>query len=306
MAERPVVIVGAGASFHAEAPGLKKMLPTVLAAEPQKLAKLYEFVRDYFRNEDPLQRPPALPFVLGVIDTALDRKQDLGPSWGLDELREVRRQIDYGIFSVLRGIKGQGPYRQLVAWLAEAEDEPTVVSVNYDLLIDSAMIQHAEDVGKGLCLPDYGCDVATEEYRAQPKYGRLFKITGSLHLMHCPLCQRLDALFFSANNKPSEAARCFDSTLLGDAYREKQRTCQRPQCNAEMRPVLVTPTPVQGDLNPHIEQARYAAERALQRADAVIFIGYAMNASDLALNYLFQRALACLPPNRITVVDPQI
>lgn len=302
MAERPVIIVGAGASFHAEAPGLQKLLRTVLAAEPQKLSDLDAFLREYFRNENPRKAPPALPFVLGIIDTALDRKQNLGSSWGLDRLREVRRQIDYGIFSALKDIKDQGPYRRLVAWLAEAEGDPTIVSANYDLLIDSALIQHAEDAGRGLCLPDYGCDISTQEYRDHTKFGHLYKLTGSLHFTHCPVCQRLDGLFYSADKKPSAAVGCFDSALLGDAYRKKRRECPRQKCGGGMRPVLVTPTPVQEDLNPHIAQARYVAERALQQADAVIFIGYAMNPSDLALNYLFQRALACLPPEKITVV----
>ena len=64
----------------------------------------------------------------------------------------------------------------------------------------------------------------------------------------------------------------------------------------------MTPTPIEGESNPHVAQARYVAERALLHADAAIFIGYAMNAGDLATNYLLQRGLAGLPAEKITIV----
>src|SRR5262249_9614917 len=131
---------------------------------------------------------------------------------------------------------------------------------------------------------------------------RLYKLVGSLHWMYCPACQRLDALFYSENALPSEAVRAFNAARLGAAYRDKARLCPRDHCNAEMRPVIVSPSPLHDRPNPHIAQARYGAERALQQADAVIFIGYAMNPSDLELTYLLHRGLAGLPPERVTVV----
>lgn len=301
MAERPVAIAGAGASFHAGAPGLRTVLANAIATEGARLTDLVSLLEGFFRWTDRSKSPPSLPFVLGVVDTALDRGESLGPDWEVERLREVRRQIEYGIFSILNGLEDEGAlYQRLVAWLDEAPGEPTIVSLNYDVLADAAMVVHQQVQGRE-SFPDYGCEVATEGYVKTEKYGRLFKLVGSLNWTHCPSCHRLDARFHR-NHLPSAVETTAGLLLDPLAGPGELGTCSRRDCEATLRPVIVSPTPVEGEWNPHIAQARYAAERALLEADAVIFIGYRMNLSDLALTYLIKRALAGLPSGKITVV----
>lgn len=299
MSDHPVVILGAGASFHTGAPGLKGFLRKALDTAPDKLKDLDAFLRGYFGYAPPEQPCPPLPLVLGVLDIALDRKQGLGSDWDVKRLRKVRGQIEYGIFVVLRGLEDKELYRNLVRWFGDRE--PTIISMNYDLLADAALIVCGQEKNGEINFPDYGCDIATKAYRDQSPYGKLYKLVGSLHWMHCPACQWLDALF-RRDLTPSEARRAFDFTLLGKTYGKTIRSCPRDNCGAPMRPIIVTPTPVQEEHGPHIARVRYSAERALQQADAAIFIGYGMNASDLDLIYLLQRGLSCLPPEKITVV----
>lgn len=303
MAERPVVIVGAGASIPYQAPGLRGILPHAFDSKPEALADLDGFLQTHFRSVGPNRHYPELPVVLGMLDTALDRKQELGRDWGLDRLRTVRAQAEYAIFLALEMQEaGVRLYDDLVQWLAGEDREPTIVSLNYDLLADTAIIERGAKRHGEVCFPDYGCDIATEAYREQRKFGRLYKLVGSLHWLHCPACHRLDAAFYRADAMPSGVGRAFDSAVLGAAYTGRSYECRRKGCGAVMSPVIVTPTPRRGNNIPHVERVRYAAERALQQADAAIFIGYSMRLSDLDEVYLLQRGLAHLPPDRIFVV----
>lgn len=303
MAEHPVVIVGAGASMPYQAPGLRGLLPEAITSHKAALSELDQFLEVHFRSVEPDRHYPELPVVLGMLDTALDRKQELGPTWGLDRLRSVRTQAEYAIYLGLQQLdENVSLYDDLVDWLAGVDGEPTIISLNYDLLVDAALIEIGQKRHGNVRFPDYGCDIATDAYRQQGKFGRLFKPVGSLHWLHCPACQRLDAAFYSANAMPSGVRRAFDAAMLGEAYTGRTYKCRRAHCGAVMNPVIVTPTPLQEKHISHIGRVRYGAEKALQQADLAIFIGYSMRLSDLDLIYLLQRGLAHLPPERIVVV----
>jgi hypothetical protein len=133
---------------------------------------------------------PALPLLLSLVDTAIDRNQPMGPTWTVDLLRQVRRALQYLVFALLE-YKLRRLNHNYYADLLDALDParsapPTVISLNYDIIIDNAMVKHSDR------LPDYGCDIITDRYRTQPHLGTLLKIHGSLNWSYCPGCNRLD------------------------------------------------------------------------------------------------------------------
>jgi hypothetical protein len=85
----------------------------------------------------------------------------------------VRPALQYTIFALLEYKLRQlshNYYKELFAELDPlGNDPPTVISLNYDVIADNAMVAHSN------CLPDYGCDISTERYRAQQHKGNLLK-----------------------------------------------------------------------------------------------------------------------------------
>jgi hypothetical protein len=309
MNKRPIVIVGAGASMHSGLPGTVGLLPRAFQKKENRkaLEELDKFLVEHFNLpgvEDEKRPYPALPLLLGLLDDAISQEHHFSPKWDADRLRQVRRLVEYAIYTAVEKPGADQPfYRRLVEWLAPAgsSDEPTLISVNYDLLADDAFIETSRHRPGGVRFPEYGCDIATEEYLKGEKFGRLLKLYGSLHWLYCPACQRMDAAFYSRNHF---VGRAFDAELLSEAFLPSTTgyICITPGCESRMRPVLIAPTPMREYRIPHMAQVWYTAERALQQADRAIFIGYGIPWSDLQVIYVLKRGLGHLKSEQIVVV----
>ncbi|MFN3325699.1 MAG: hypothetical protein ACK5AZ_19560 [Bryobacteraceae bacterium] len=202
MGSNVVLLFGAGASKICGGPLTNEIL--FQAFEP---AVRREIEREYYidlldrflvenfhvppENRDRTEADyPALPLLLSLLDTAIDRNQPMGRAWPVELLRQVRRALQYVVFALLeyklRRIE-HNYYADLFAALDPMrQDPPAVISLNYDILVDNALVEHTGQ------LPDYGCDIATEAYRKQQHTGKLLKIHGSLNWSYCPGCNRLD------------------------------------------------------------------------------------------------------------------
>lgn len=328
MNERPIVIIGAGASMHSGLPGTAGLLPRAFQKRETRkvLEELDKFLVEHF-HLPPYprlleRRYPDIALLLGLLDDAINQEHYFSPGWDADRLRRVRKLIEYAIYTVVRekpkgDLPGdRSPYRRLLKLLAPEDSgyEPTLISVNYDLLADDAFIETARhrphgvrfpEYGCDIALPEYGYDIASEEYRSGEKFGCLLKLYGSLHWLYCPACQRMQAAFYSKSDVASVVGRAFNDQLLSEAFSvSKGYTCSSPHCEGQMRPVLIAPTPWRGYSIPQMSQVWYAAERALQQADRAIFIGYGIPWSDMEVIYVLKRGLAHLKPDKITVVLP--
>jgi len=105
----PVLVLGAGATKACRGPLTNEILPEAdkAASEIERegyVALLDRFLEDVFRLPPRPYRKqssyPALPLLISLIDTAIDRNQ---PLHGYDarQLRDVRAALDYTIFAVL-------------------------------------------------------------------------------------------------------------------------------------------------------------------------------------------------------------
>jgi len=314
MAPSTIVLFGAGATKACGGPLTNEILPG--AFEP---AVRREIEREYYidlldrfliENFHLPQRQaertesdyPALPLLLSLVDTAIDRNQPMGVGWTVDLLRQVRRALQYMVFALL-----EYKLRQLThnyyADLLDALDPthnatPTVISLNYDIIVDNAMVKHSR------FLPDYGCDITTERYKAQPHRGSLLKIHGSLNWSYCPSCDRLDL-------GVSESGRTYK--MLDELYQvnplEPRYSCHGfpcPHCSTFVEPVLITPTQLKDYRNPHVRTVWTLAEQALRGAERAIIVGYSLPDDDLDVIYLLKRGLGQLAnraSRNITVVE---
>jgi len=314
MTSKTIVLFGAGATKACGGPLTNEILPQ--AFEPEVRHEIeresYIVLVDDFLIENfhlPQQQGdrsesdyPTLPMLLSLVDTAIDRNQPMGPTWPVDLLRTVRRALQYMIFAVLeyklRRLSHNYYVDLLHALNSTRSAPPTVISLNYDIIVDNAMIKYSD------CLPDYGCDITTDRYRTLPHWGTLLKIHGSLNWSYCPGCDRLDLGVAKSGSTYKMLEELYQVNPLEERYSCRGFPC--PQCRTCVEPVLITPTQLKDYRNLHVKKVWTLAEQALRDAERAIIIGYSLPYDDLDVIYLLKRGLGQLAneaPDKIMVVE---
>ena len=321
MSAKPIVIFGAGATKACNGPLTWEILPEAFKLQSELWREdffplLESFLVDNFHlppcaTDRSAAHYPALPLLISLLDTAIDRKHNFSPDWPSERLVEVRNSLEYVIFALLehqlRRI-GRNYYRNLLDALYDGSRiEPSVISLNYDIIADNSLIYLAMERSGGLRFPDYGCDVATSQYRNHPKFGSLLKLHGSLNWLYCPACHRLDVgISESGRGMVKMLEELFIEEFNTGGGLEDRYTCHGSpcaDCGTYVRPVMITPTHMKDYRNPHISQVWYRAARRLRRADRAYIIGYSMPEDDVDVIYLLKRGLSHLQASKITVVD---
>jgi hypothetical protein len=312
-----LIFLGAGATKAAGGPLTKEILPNINRgnssptppSDPQgRLTMLRSFLADLFHVD--LQSSedlyPGLPLVMSLLDTALDRRQSFHPNWDSLAVSQLREAIELGIFDLLEeslySAQTNSHLRLLQAIYGDSSTaEPAIVSTNYDLLIDTALMAFSQRRFPDGRFPDYGCAIRTGFYRDEhPHFGSLLKLHGSLNWLYCKTCHRLE-IGASESKKYIKVLDELVGPSLKKSYTPDGSLCLT--CNTKLRPLLVTPTHFKDYRNPHLTQVWYEAERFLRDATKVVFIGYSLPEDDVEVIYLLKRSLANLTADRITVVE---
>jgi hypothetical protein len=325
--ERPVIILGAGATKACGGPLTDEILPAALNGEmtgdaqenevqdrEQLLGLSRQFLAECFHvpiNKTKIEKRdcPSLPMVLSMLRRSLDLNKPLG-QWQGDRLVKARRAVEYSVFAVieaaLRDIPaGQDSHSKMLEPIYQRGIAPSVVSLNYDVIIDNVMFRMSEQYG-GMRPPDYSVRIDTEQYlnfSQAGTFGRLLKIHGSLNWLYCEVCGRLD-LFVSKGMRTAKALdELYNTVPFDDAYSCRGTPCRNPNCDGFISPILITPTYVKDYENKHIEKTWAAAEEAMKESDRVVIIGYSLPTDDVEVAMLLQRGLNHLTADRITVVE---
>lgn len=293
--ERPVIILGAGATKACGGPLTGELLPTayderLLHAKTASLFLKEMFFVPFESGSANADCFPALPLLLSLLDQAIDRREPFAARWPPDRLAEVRRDLEFAVFAVVRNALMRGAisdcHDRLIA--AYSNSEPVILSLNYDVIVDNALLRLAH--GRGAVMPSYG--ITSSDDSGENRYGQLLKLHGSLNWVYCPNCGRLD---LTRSQDFGYFVKAADVLFLGED------SCR--VCNATMRPIMITPTQLKDYRNPYIAGVWQRADFALRRADRAIFIGYSLPDDDLEVIYLLKRALSHLSAESITVVE---
>jgi NAD-dependent SIR2 family protein deacetylase len=313
MASNPVFIFGAGATKACGGPLTNEILPEAFLVQPAIehegfLALVDQFLVDRFHVPKSvaarkLDDYPPLPLLMGLLDTAIDKKHAFGSAWPVDQLTKVRDRLEYLIFALIKHQLEDGHGRGQPNHYADAfkkvykGNEPNVISLNYDIIVDNTICGLTDDT-----FPNYGTDISTEIYQQVKKKGKLLKLHGSLNWLYCPGCQRLD---LGVDKSGTGTCKVLDELYYRNPLESRYGSQGAPctECGAQVRPVLITPTHLKDYRNPHISDVWYEAERMLRRADRVIIVGYSLPEDDVDVIYLLKRALEKVPASQITVVE---
>lgn len=308
-----VVIFGAGATKACGGSLTNDILPHAFELQDKNstifVDRYFDVIRDFLQESfylptEPWEREtfkyPPLPLLLSLIDTAIDRKDSMSARWNTAELSKVRHALEYLIFAVLeydlRKIDGaMNFYQTFLDKLCKQENALTVISFNYDVIVDNALIKITGE------LPDYGCDIEIRNKKYRAGAAKLYKPHGSLNWMFCPRCQRLELAVSSESFSKAPGTYKALNLFSLENYYNVGLSC--PNCNASFCPIMITPTHLKDYRNPHIARVWHQAGQALRRAGKVYVIGYSLPDDDLEVIYLLKQNLSGLDGDKITIVE---
>lgn len=291
MAIGDVIILGAGASKSEGAPLQKELfksffdyLATNHHWNREEFAEEVKTIKEFFvefwgidienrtlRNED----FPTFEECLGVLDIAASKGQSL-KGYEKQRLRRTRNALIFLIAKILdEKLRRRGKHhRALIERLRTQESlkQTAFVSLNYDILIDNALIVQYDDYHLDYCVEFMNYERAYDFVRPDPnKAINLLKVHGSLNWLYCPTCTQVD-------RKPKKATDSF----------YKPELCQK--CATPMEPVIIPPSFFKEMSNPFIQQILVKADRVMRTAERVFICGYSFPDADLHVKYLLKRA----------------
>lgn len=300
-----VYFLGAGASAAAAQEGKHVLTDDFLRVAFQmgegdpRLERVRDFVHDFFRYDADDQGPlPTAEEVLSAVDLALERSEALSTEYTRGELQDLRRHFALLIYLVL-----EEAYRELGnhvtdRFVGKLGECPTVISLNYDIIIDYALCRRFTPGRYDHVELDYGIDyrvyllgaIPSPEF-ARPGPVKLFKMHGSLNWAVCPTC----------------GVVYVGPPLLGKSVRYTFDEYHPARCSEEdhapLEPLLITPTYLKSYARPQLSLIWQRAERAIREASRVVFIGYSLPDADYHIKYLLQKAMYRRQPPQIVVVD---
>ena len=296
-----VIFLGAGASRAEGAPLQGELFREYFlhcnengdAHSHQWDSELVEFFSDFFgihvanRDEVRSAQFPTFEEVLGIIELANMQGENFRgwPSTQADSLScrpRLEHVHDVLIFLIaeILDFKLRDPathHPKLVSALQAADmlRSTSFVSLNYDILIDNAMLRARDDYDLDLDYSIGFMNFGPQWKRPRPKKSiRLFKLHGSLNWLYCPTCRTIRIT-------PKEKGICRLK------WRPQECTCST--CDTLAVPVIIPPTYFKALSNLYLREIWHAAEQSLQECRRIIFCGYSFPDADVHVRYLLKR-----------------
>jgi hypothetical protein len=293
---KDIIFLGAGASRAEGAPlqadlfrdyfKLCKPTSKSRAGEKTLYYRMRKFFYEFFGidiKKDDLNMAsfPTFEEALGVLEIAIKREEVfrgwVSVSANSDiKIQRYRQSLIYLIGTVLeRALRGKATHhRKLVQQLRTQNIlyETAFISVNYEILIDNAIIESD--------YIDYGVSTLksqsrySEELLLPGKYSvPVYKLHGSLNWLYCPTCISLTIT---------------PLTKSGAELVHEPKRCER--CMSNVVPIIVPPTFFKVMSNHFLEQIWYKTDELLRTAKRIIFCGYSFPDADIHIRYLLKRA----------------
>ncbi len=253
---------------------------------------------------------PNIEDVLSLIDYAIQKNEALSKDYLLDDIISVRNDLIYLIGKVIQnietasdGVRNLGISRDFTGKLQKLLQYSyvSIISTNYDLIIDNALLEKAQSCDYGVNLR---YNLTAENDRAngitdwyfKSSTGKinegkipLLKIHGSLNWFYCPKCDEMDITIS-------------EKGIIQYLESRSRFFCTNPYCTSNYEPLLVTPTMLKVYDNPFLQQLWALAEKKISEANALVFIGYSLTEADYHIRSLLTKALANNKNGKISII----
>lgn len=223
---------------------------------------------------------PTFEECLGILELALNRQESFRGFSLAPSRSDIQRTRDDLIFLIaiilhkkLRGVAMH--HRELVNRLKTENrlKNTAFVSLNYDILIDNALMDQYEHIDLDYCVTFTNFEREGDWTAPQPDRSvKLFKLHGSLNWLYCPTCVSL-----TLTPKEKRIA-----TLVFRPQRCKE-------CQSNMIPIVIPPTFFKVMSNYYLQEIWRQAEISLKRIHRIFFCGYSFPDADMHVKYLLKR-----------------
>ncbi|MFZ5993500.1 MAG: SIR2 family protein [Thermodesulfobacteriota bacterium] len=221
---------------------------------------------------------PTFEEILGMLELALNREEsfkDYNLTPDKPRIQRIREDLIFLIAIILdKKLRGKAKYhKKLINRLKIKLSKTVFVSLNYDILIDNALV----DLHPSYDL-DYGVEFTNFEKPSDWKRPRtqkavcLYKLHGSLNWLYCPTCISL-----TLTPKEKRVATLVFNPQICDV------------CGSEMAPIIIPPTFFKVMSNFYLQEIWRKAENALKQVKRIFFCGYSFPDADIHIKYLLKR-----------------
>lgn len=280
---------GASAAESPFAPTNTNLLRGGLTRRTGQYGTLERFLTDWGFLD--IELLPSIEELLSILDTCLTKGEPIGQRWSISDLTRCREELVTCIYDVIgdtldsqgNGNGDQGLYQQLMKRFAG--EDISLVSLNYDLLLDNALRRSGLTPNYSLDFLDFAGPPRHETVVGpHPAQGdiKLFKLHGSINWGYCP--------------------SCYTTVFTGDRKVNRDEVC--PTCNGHLTALIVPPTPMKVPPSPFLSALWKKAEWELSQAQEIVFIGYSLSDADANIRYLLFRGFFGYTP-KVTVVLKQ-
>jgi SIR2-like domain len=325
-AERDVVFVlGAGASVADGAPIQWKLLPMIIEdpdetiRQSERGVQLHQFLSDNFAWDAAAEVFPSLEGVFGFLDYFMQRGENLSSFYTLDRLLYIRRTLVDAIHLLIGRSRGNtnGAYAQFWKQVARVNRNISVVSLNYDTLLEEAfdvIYQRFSLLDYSIHLMNYdqpqGMDAF--EWWINPREPfqvdvgddtvpiKLLKPHGSLNWKHCNSCNQVLLTPWNSLIDFDEGSLVRTVFYENSGCRQERYVC--PLDGSPFESLILPPSHIKQLSHPVINQIFAEILREVHRARKLVFIGYSFPEADVHLRAIIKKAWR--HGKEMVVIDP--
>lgn len=306
-----VIFLGAGASKSEKAPLQSDLFQQYCQLHDYRHSDLVLYFNDFFgmtlRTEPSDQESdtnllfPTCEEALGVLEMAIAESK-VSPNRAIisrDSLKKYQNVLILAIsLAIARSLEQSANHRtryheKLTSRLIDSEcpensSNTAIISTNYDILIDDALIKNELPIDYGFDFRYQRKDGSTSTYSRPSESFLLNKIHGSLNWLYCPTCETVDL---------TPLVKSVDGMSCENAEHPTN-------CRDRMKPVIIPPTYMK-DISPHFLKSVWeSSENLVRNAKTLIFCGYSFPDADIHLKYMLKRAeMSRQEPLEIFVVN---
>lgn len=254
---------------------------------------IYTFLEQEFGWDNDLNNIPNIEELWGILDIATQTHAN----FGLTKSSDVKRALDLLTQYVLMGCRVEdepkwhvvyihretNPYS---AFVKKLPTNSTVISLNYDTWLDSAIRSAGKPIDYGSNFIPYQPEDLEIREKKKHETVELLKLHGSFNWLYCPTCNSIEDFGpFHVSNISAEQVDLWN--VDADLPCRYDRTLREP--------VIVPPSLIKVYSNIHLTNIWRRAEEALHEADQITFIGYSFRGADIHVKYLFKQNISINP-----------
>lgn len=324
--ERDTLFVfGAGASIAEGAPLQKDILKLIFESKDEHInssnaaSKVRLFINENFDISD--GEYPTLESIFGYLEYFISKREGLGKEYTtlrITEIKETLIQLVHYVISRPAGNRN-GTYRKFWEVVSETNRNVSVVTMNYDTLLDEAFdFLHPYKAYIDYCIElmnyHHYDDISASDWwvnprepvpvwdGGDPKPIKLIKLHGSLNWKYCNCCNQV--LLTAWDTKIDLNSMSFKGYIhaSGENPETKEFDLSCPLDGNSFDTFIVPPSHIKDLSHPAINKLLDETAIEIRKAKKIVFIGYSFPEADVHIKALFRKNLK--NDSEVHVIDP--